>query len=146
MSQSDVLVYDVTGASEGFKKFFGSKIVEIEAKQIIERKKPNTYKGSASKITTILPLTGIYGDLTLPEKISLGSDFVNIENIEGNLGLTSVIRKKELGEKTHLRLGNCISPELYEKISPELIELIELENGLYQSIEEVRKMAEKKEI
>lgn len=132
-NRNDLVVYDVTNTDEAFKQSFAGCIYEITVLEIINEKKKRPSHMPASRITTLLSLLGNFQSLSDKEQHSLGCDFVRIEDTMEGLKVTPVIRSKGPVGDVYLRLDTLkISPDVLNKISGDLVEIVQKPNGLYQ--------------
>ena len=143
--RENVLVYNVTDASDEFKQEHADVIHELEVKDIktirVQRQAKNKGPERSGKIVTIFPVAGnIYSTLTKSEANALGSEYFKLVNTPEGINLVPVLSLKN-GEQVELYLkvnATNMSPELLEKIAPEVQELASKENGLYEVKGDIR--------
>ncbi len=134
----DILFYDVSNASLEFKEKYSSVLEELEVKGIkrIIRPKRSFNNGIGNgRIVTLLPLSGnVYGTLSKQELKCLGNEFYTLSSTPDGFKLSAIIKGKILPDNLFIAINtSAISEELFEKLSPDLTELSELPNGLYES-------------
>lgn len=99
----------------------------------------NSFKGiikqiSVSKVNTpdkidLLSLDGAYGDLSRPERDSLGYDFVSVSETEKGLDVKPVLVSRS---DMNLRVNtDTMNPELLAKVESDITVLVKNEQGCY---------------
>lgn len=146
--RGSVLVYDVSDADVEFKERYREKIHTIHYHNVVERQRKSK-KGEEStqasalgrKIITILPLNGIYSSLERDELNDLGCEFVTASNTPNGIRITPIISLRKAPDNMFL----MVNPEqlaernatLFERITPEIVELYQKGNGYFGNPEEM---------
>lgn len=134
-SHDDILLYDVSNQSPEFKERYAAFIRELEVSSIIKiskGKKEST--PSAGRIITVLPLDGKYAKLSTKEADPLGHDFVSITAKEGGFEVKPLLVSKMMPDNIYLKVTpENLSDDLIAKLSSDMTELVQKENGLYES-------------
>lgn len=136
MKRDDIVFYDVTGASPDFIERNKEYIDELQIKDVIKRNQEK--KMHAGKLISIVPAASI-ADLTGSEKNEIGHAFCTF--IDGKIKPV-VHRRGHFSECDDLYISvdpSQLSPELYEKISGNISELICNEEGQYQMADSLNK-------
>ncbi len=137
--RSDIIVCDVSSASEEFKSRYADLIVEIDVNEIVPAFRDDDEKQSdsairISRIIELLPVDGTYASLTREELNMLGHNYVSIKSTPHGTKVTPVITTKPLPDNLYLIVNlETISDELREKITPELVELSTKPNNFYEN-------------
>jgi hypothetical protein len=134
-NHDDILVYDVSTASEELRSKYASSIVEMHIRNVIKitkDKKQNV--GRVGQIVTVLPLDGVYTTLSREEMDAIGHDYVTLTNTEDGIKVDPLISSKNLPDNMYLSIDarKNMSEDLEVKIAPEIVELSKKENGLYE--------------
>lgn len=137
-----VVVYDVSDTSDEFKEKYKEHIHTIHYHKIvrspIKSKKDEGLKQPSAlgrRIISILPLDGVYSSLGRDEFDDLGCEFVTASNTPNGIEITPVISLRKTPDNMFLVVDSEQlserNPALLERITPEIVELYQKENGYY---------------
>lgn len=141
-NMDEVIVYDVTKASEALREAYSDQIVEYHVNEILDEKK--TTATPNGQIRTMLSLLGEYQNLTSPEKERVGHEYVTLESTEDGLKIKPLLSiKTGLPGNTYLEVDTiAMGEELSTKLASDLTELVQKDNGLYEQKDLVEQQKE----
>lgn len=133
----EILYYDVTHASEEFKKTYADVIRQLRVGAVRGKKNTSNVKLEASKIVNLFPLGGnIYSTLNREELTALGHEYMTMERIDiYDMYRVEPCLSLKGGDWSDLYIDvtrRNLSDELREKIDPETIELYCERRGTYR--------------
>jgi len=129
MRRDDIVFYDATNASPDFIERNRQYIDELEVKEVV--KKSTEKKSSVGKLISLIPVSCVAG-LSNAEKNEIGHAFCTFK--DGKIKPV-VYRSGYFSEYDDLYISidpSQLNPELLEKISGYVSELICMEDGQYQ--------------
>lgn len=140
----DILFFDVTMASDDFKEQHASVIEELNVHETIEirslkdrfEKAMPKATNSLGQIIAILPIPSVtYDGLSAKEKKALGGELFLLSNTEQGIKMLPYLSKRGYEDPDNVCLlisSDKISPELFEKIAPDVKELVSIAPGVYK--------------
>lgn len=129
-SKGTPLYVDVSGLTPEIKSLISSHITRMNVDQIVSEFHPH------GQSVDLLPLDGMYNDLSRSDKSALGTNYVELQSTEGGLKIRDAISNKGFRGELYLNVPLHTTQELRDKIAPEIIHLIEKEPGLYEQFGE----------